>query len=251
MAGHTLVVAYTATSLAFTLLSFPNLMLPAAVLGAVRARAIAVRQLSLWALLAALAIHLLFVLRYGVIDQYTFLVPSYTIIAILAGIGFAYALSNWPRKLNRWIVAISIALPLLSPAIDVSAANTARHFHALGRFARNKPYRDDYRYLFVPWGRGEDSAARLSRQAIDLADGNGVVIVEDEMAEFAIEYQMYRDNRQSLTLTSSVPPPTLEQYAQSGRPVVLVPAGTNEQPPAPPVGHWKRTGDIYLLDAAH
>jgi 4-amino-4-deoxy-L-arabinose transferase-like glycosyltransferase len=248
VAGQTLIAAYTLASVAFTLLNFPNLMLPAAILGATRAPQAGVGSLSRFGLSTGLILHLLFVLRYGVIDQYTFLVPSYTIVAILSGIGFAYVLRNWPPRVTRWVVGLSIGLPVVSPLVYLAASSTARHFHVLGRFERNKPYRDDYRYLFVPWGRGEDSASRLSQQAIELADDDGLVIVEDEMAEFAVEYRMYREDRSGIMLMSYMHPRMVEKFALSGKAVVLIPYSRNEMPVETPVGRWRRLGDLYVLE---
>ena len=37
-----------------------------------------------------------FVLRYNVVDQYTFLVPAYALIAIFAGIGIGAVRRGWP-----------------------------------------------------------------------------------------------------------------------------------------------------------
>jgi 4-amino-4-deoxy-L-arabinose transferase-like glycosyltransferase len=139
--GYVMRATYTATSVAFTLLSFPNLTLPAALLGFLRAGRMGVRRLSYRVLVAATAFHLLFVLRYGVIDQYTFLVPVYSLIAVFAGIGYAAAIGLGARKTLRWLAIILVAL---TPAVYVGAERTARHFHVLRSWERHKPYRDDY-----------------------------------------------------------------------------------------------------------
>jgi hypothetical protein len=248
IAGEHLLLTYFATSLAFTALSFPNLMLPAAVLGVIRGRR-RVPPISYFALTAATAIQLIFVLRYGVIDQYTFLVPVYALIAVLSGLGFAVMMTTWPPRARRWVIGVSVASVLLTPLVYISAAKVTRHFHLLGRYARHKPYRDDYRYLFLPWGRGENSAELMSRQAMDLAGPDGMIIVEDAMGGFAVRYQLHMADRPNVRYADGADPALIRQYAAGHRPVVLVPLSVLAPPAPPPVGSWRRVGDIFILDA--
>ena len=46
----------------------------------------------------------------------------------------------------------------LTPALYAIVPAVARRFDVLGGVERNKPYRDDYVYVFSPWSVVEDSA---------------------------------------------------------------------------------------------
>jgi len=245
--GQHFQLGFTLTSLAFTILSFPNLTLPAALLGIVRGRRAGVPKLTYVALLSALAIHLLFVLRYQIIDQYTFLLPAYSMIAILAGVGFAAVEVQFPANAGSAILAVAAVAIGLTPILYLVVPATARHFHVLGAQANHKPYRDDYRYLFSPWGRGEDSANRMSREAVNLAGQGGYIIAEDAMGEFAIDYQIAHRNLRNVEVLHSADPIVIMAAAKSGRHVVLVTPSIETPPAPPPLGRWQRVGDLYVL----
>jgi hypothetical protein len=238
-----------AISVAFTLLSFPNLTLPAAVLGGTRARAARVPILTRNALLAATGLHLVFALRYNVIDQYMFLLPAYALIAVLAGVGYAVVLETW--RVGRTVVAAAGALTVLTPVLYFGTPELARRSHALDGMARDKPYRDDYRYLFLPFGVSETSAARMSREAVELAGPHGLIVVEDEMAVFAVRYQQaLRSPTTDVKLVGDREsnPTALAAARDEGRPVVWICARRDGAPPGS-FGTWKRTGDLYVLEA--
>jgi hypothetical protein len=244
--AHAPILRYTATSLAFTLLSFPNVMLPAALVGIVRGRRL-VAPLSYWSLLTALAIHLAFVLRYNVIDQYTFMVPAYALIAVFAGVGIHLVLERLRPAWRGVGVGLGVATVLLTPAWYLLSEHLTRRIHALGSYERHKPYRDDYRYLFIPWGRGENSADRMSRQAAELAGTDGLIIVEDEMGSFAVNYQLHRKRASDVRVIETTDPSLIARYSSARRPVVLVPSATTRPPDKPPVGAWRPVGDLYVL----
>jgi hypothetical protein len=246
--GRSLSLRNPAASVAFTLLSFPNLMLPAAAVGLWLGPRVGMPRLAHAALLASIGIHLAFVLRYNVIDQYTFLLPSYTLMAIFAGIGFAAVQTSWPER-ARLLLSAAAVLVGLTPILYFAAPALARQAQVLGAVERNKPYRDDYRYLFIPWGRGHDSAARMSEQALELAGETGLIIVEDGMASFAVRYQLIMHGREQVEMLRDHDAARIQQAAGQSRPVVLVPARTDQPPPAPPTGSWQREGDLYLLHA--
>jgi hypothetical protein len=117
----------------------------------------------------------------------------------------------------------------------------------LASVERHKPYRDDYVYLFTPWSIVERSADRMSREAVALAGADGIIIVEDRMAEFAIRYQALRADYDELRIVSGLPAEAAREAIDAHRPVVLVPANTEAPRTEPPVGTWLRVGDLYLL----
>ena len=241
-------------SAAFTLLSFPGIALPLALLGlAVGRRWLAGQGFGGlgWAWGGALGVHLLFVLRYDVVDQHTFLLPTYTVLSLFIGVGAAWVWGRWARR-GRVVLTICVAASVLAaPGVYVLAAHVAREQGALGSMARHKPYRDDYRYLFVPWGWGETSARAMSELAVDLAGQDGVVVVEDTMARFAVGYQLEVRGLSGVRLHVAGPEMPVDGWVcrEHGE-VVLVPASTQSPPPVLPAGYrWQAEGELYVLVA--
>jgi hypothetical protein len=238
----------TALSVAFSLLSFPNLMLPAGALGAARARRVGVPGLTRRALTAALLIHTLFVFRYDVVDQYTFLLPTYAIIAVLAGVGFAVALRRWAGRGRAVTMSLAAGSIALTPVLYLFTPGLARSAGVLGDQTRNKPYRDDYQYLFTAWGSGDDSAARLSRHAADLAAGpDTLLVVQDGMALFAVQYELWRRGLAGTQIVARADADEVRQALEAGRRVVLVPARADGVPAVPPGGEWRPDGELFIL----
>lgn len=209
---------YTATTLAFVLLSFPALPLLLTGLG-IRAHA-----KPLAAVLALFLIHSLFVLRYNVIDQYTFYIPAMALIAFYAGLGFQHI--SRPLFQNA-----AFALLLLQPLLYAAAPAVIRNTGLLRPFERHKPFRDDANYLFHPWSLHETSAARLAAEAIEAAAPDGTLIVEDSMALYAIEWKRHTLNHPEITLLRPADFEGFHRAALSGRPVIWVPASTLQEPP--------------------
>lgn len=257
-------------SIGFILLNFPNLFLPAAMFGMASARntfrpppqgvghpcelaagrGLGVPALVRRALLAGLLIHAIFVLRYPIVDQHTFFLPMYVLLSIFGGIGFARFLDR-ASGLRR-AVALTAAWGLLglTPCLYAVLPDVARHWKVLASVERHKPYRDDYVYLFTPWSIVERSADRMSREAVALAGADGIVIVEDRMAEFAVRYQALRADYDELQILNKLPAEVAREALDAHRPVVLVPANTETPRTNPHMGTWRRIGDLSLLVGA-
>ncbi len=235
-------------SAGFVVMNFPNLLLPAAVHGVMRGAAIGVPTIARRALLAGLIIHVCFVFRYSVIDHHTFFLPVYVLLALFGGIGFA-AIMRWERvRLRRAVVGIAVGLLALTPVLYGLAPTVARRLDVLGSVARNKPYRDDYIYVFTPWTVVEQSAETMSRHAVELAGEHALIIVEDPMAEFAVRYRILRDDKADLTIVRGVEAADISAALEAGKAIVLVPFNADSPRTRSTIGAWKRIGDLYVLD---
>lgn len=240
-----------AINLAFTVLSFFNLTLPLAVIGAWRAMRSRSGRALFFTWGASLAIHLLFVLRYDVVDQHTFLLPSYTVMVLFAGIGFASLASRWPAARSRYLFVGSLLAVLAAPGVYGVAASVARSQDVLGGFTRNKPYRDDYRYLFVPWGVGETSAEQMADHAVTLAGDDGLIILVDSMARFAVYYALYESGRDEVDVLRVSDNRKVDWPAYTGRPIVFVPASEGDEPSDAPAGMtWVKDDPLFVLRPA-
>lgn len=260
LSGRILAVSFGAI-----LYNFPNLLLPAVVYGITRKgqKQIGVPTLARRALLAALILHAVFALRYNVVDQHTFFLPLYVLLSVFAGVGAAATL-RWGagrRRERVWGIAVLLlaATPLVywvacSVARKYDLLSVARKHGLLGNIVHHKPYRDDYVYLLIPWSVVEDSAERMTSQAVDLAAPNGLIITEDSMARFALEYKKLRAGADELEVAQFNPRRAekllqrIQQAARLGRPVVLVPLRVGEPEAETPIGyHWAAAGDLHVL----
>ena len=238
-------------SLGFVVFNFPGLLLSAAVYGVARAGRLSVPPVARWALFAGLVIHAAFALRYTIKDQFTFFLPTYVLLCIFGGVGFAAVPRYWSQSARKVTLLAATVFLALTPVTYAIAVAIARETDALGTLARNKPYRDDYVYALIPWSVVERSAEQMSRHAVELAGPGGVIIVEDAMADFAVRYQALRSSDEPPQVIAELTEAAERAVAES-RTVVLVPMDRDAPRTDPPAGLWHRVGDLYVLrPAAH
>jgi hypothetical protein len=234
---------------AFLVMNFPNLLVPLAVYGLLRGAACGVPVVARRALLGALILHACFVLRYPVVDHHTFFLPLYVVLALFSGVGFAGVL-RWEKVGSRKTVAVAATvLVLLTPVFYAFAPAVARGLDVLGEEVRNKPYRDDYVYVFSPWDVTDVSAEMMSSHAVELAGDRGFIIVEDTMAEFAVRYRAMPASGIEIVNVGGLEPGGVSAALEAGRTIVLVPRRADSPETEPPVGVWRREGDLYVLDS--
>ncbi len=102
---------YMRENAALTAMNFVNLLLPLAILGVITLKRY-LAKIGAVAFTSITIIELLFVVRYSVPDQFTFLLPSLVMLAVLAGVGLA-ALDDASLLWK----CIAIAASLLSIAV--------------------------------------------------------------------------------------------------------------------------------------
>lgn len=236
----------TLVSLGFLGVNFPNLLLFAAVIGAFRARTLTgIRGMRL-VLLTALLIHALFALRYSVPDQYTFLLPTYLLLCLLGGLGYA-ALARSPGRMRRPLLLLAATLLILTPAAYALLPEALRRIETTRHIQRGKPYRDDYVHFLTPWGCADHSAKTMSQAAIRLAGDRGVIFAPDSSAYPAIVYAARVGRHTELVIESQLNGELIAAAIAQNRRIVLVPADLRRAPPDVAAGAWRREGDLYLL----
>jgi hypothetical protein len=249
-----------ALSVGYLAYNFPGLTVPLAIYGlvaAVRRRLVAHWLLGVF--LVELAVYTLFVIRYPVPDQYAFFFPVYLLCTLFAGLGLAQAFA-WPhRKLRQVVTLVATITAVWTPAIYFGTASVLRSCGLFRSMVANKPYRDGYRAFFVPWGVGADYAQHLNAVVRALAGPAGLVLIEDHMMSFGLEYAQ---------LTGRLPPTvTLDllkrdttdeearrrsaaaEHLRTGLPIILVPFDRDHPKPGIPGSYWVRHGDVYCLTA--
>ncbi|RME40280.1 MAG: DUF2723 domain-containing protein [Planctomycetota bacterium] len=242
----------------FLILNFPNLLLPLALFGLIRSRHRGIPALVRRAWTAALACHALFVLRYDIVDQYTFLLPTCALLAMFAGIGAArigetgiFHTDGAPGMplLRRRFLAAAVVLSLSwTPALYAFLPGFARSRDLLKKVVRGKPYRDDYVYLLTPWSCADRSAAVMARKALDSVGDAGLIVVEDSMALDAVRYAAYRSRRTGVEVIHKGDPRRILAELERGGRVVLVPHHADQPQTPAPRGRWRREGDLYVLE---
>lgn len=164
---------------------FPSLVVPAAVVGLLRpARR---RGRTFRRVLVAQTILIGgFVMRYPVVDLYTFFVPLCALGGVWFGLGADRLLRAAPsRRLRRGLLALLVANALLPPVVYLAFPAWARPRHLLAGRLRDLPFRDEYTYFFRPWRCGDDSAARFARDALARTGAGGWLLADSTSAPAA------------------------------------------------------------------
>jgi hypothetical protein len=193
-------------------LNFTNALAPLALLGAWHLR----RRLGpgLAAALSAIAaIHVAFVARYPVPDQFTFLLPTLVLIGAAASVGLAVLAEAGPGV--RRAAAVACALSLVASPVVYAAAPAA--LEELGvQLARGRatPFRDEARYWLVPWKHDERSAQEFAEAALRETAPDGVLLFERRTLSWPVLYL---------------------QRARGNAPGVLVASATDPRPPGRPL----------------
>jgi len=161
-------------------MNFVSLLLPLAIVGWLNLR----RRLGgglAGAIGAVTLVEVIFVARYPVPDQFTFLLPSLTMCALAAAVGVATLAERSPRMRGAAIVACAVSI-LLPPAFyAVSPILVSRYYGAVHR-QRELPFRDEASYWLVPWKHNEKSAAMFARAALVEAEPRGIIMADGTSA---------------------------------------------------------------------
>lgn len=171
-----LVGPYTKVNLGLASLNFASLLAPLALLGAMRARSRLGGPLAL-AIGAIALIEIIFVGRYQVPDQFTFLLPTLLMIALFAGVGIAVLADESPQLRRMAVIAIVISV-LLPPTVYSLSPQLLQVLGVDVYRARQLPYRDEGRYWLVPWKQNEDSAESFAREALQQAAPDGMIAAD-------------------------------------------------------------------------
>ncbi len=205
-----------------------------------------------------LAIFVVFVMRYSIVDQYTYFFPVYAGCALLAGFGYAACVEMLSSCRCRAFLVISMCTILLTPVTYVAACSFVSSRGMLSGLVGNKPYRNGYRTFFIPWGAGDTYAGDLNAAVrASVADG-GLVLTEDGMLTWGLRYmqatsQIPGDVEIIIMSRSCEEQQIMEIQAKiddrlrAGEPVVLVPRDRDRPGDCVSSWQWERHGDIYLL----
>lgn len=231
----------------FIAYNFPGLAIPLAIYGIVRARSDAPAPLRRL-LIAECIIYTAFVIRYAIVDQYSYFFVVYLFIAVFAGVGIG-RMHAWLQP-RHWIAALGVALmtSLWTPIVYWTTARILEQRHILSWAAGNKPYRNGYRSHFVPWGLGDDHAEQLNRKLEKTVTPGTTIIIEDPMIEFGVQYARSLGRLpETVQVVGANDVPDVRRFiAKSAGTIILVPRD-RDHPQVEPELSWRRDGDIYIL----
>lgn len=168
--------AYLRENAAIGSLNFVNILLPLALVGWWNLKARLGKPTAL-ALGAVTAIEIVFVARYSVPDQFTFLLPSLVLIAAAAAVGMD-VLTQRSKTWQRLVLAGVLLSIIAPPILYGSLPSLATRLGAAAKRQRVLPYRDELRYWLVPWKNNETSAQRFATEALQQAMPNGIIIAD-------------------------------------------------------------------------
>lgn len=250
------------TTALFPLLNFPNLLLPAAVCGLIYMKRLGTPFFARAYVAGGLIVNLLFVARYNVADQYTFYLPVYLFLAILGGWGWTGLSQRLQGRLRVVAAGVAAVLLVATPLFYVGITRAARSRGVLEGYLKDRPNDDKYVRLLVPWSCADRAVDSITRQAVDLASPDGLIITEDIWYHASAIYYFKETQDpgklEELVVAYATPDRTPEedealtylirQAVWRRRPVVLVPEVTGRPRIAAVVGRWRPEGDLYVLE---
>lgn len=147
-----------------------------AIIGVVRVWARQGRAIAS-SLVAITVIQVVFFVRYPVPDQFTFILPTLVMIAVLGCVGLG-ALADWATPKWRAVLACAMLLSAVAQPI-VYAAGSRYVQQNVGQIRKRElPFRNEADYWLTPWKHNKDSAARFASAALQTAAPNGVIIAD-------------------------------------------------------------------------
>lgn len=245
-----------ALSAGYMLYNFPGLTLPLAAHAVFRK--VDAPRLFLIAVRCQLAVFLIFVVRYAIVDQFTFYLPVYGMLTVLAGVGLSDCMTRFKPVAAKVIVVLALVTSLWTPLVYSASRSVLASRGAFKGLVGNKPYRDGYAAFFTPWGLGDNHAAVLNRTAMDLAGPSGVIVLEDSMMYHALLYAQHVEpgvDQANIILSPSTKDRDARQALHQwllichnhNQTIVLVPRDRDAPNTLEACCAWQREGDIYIL----
>jgi hypothetical protein len=136
---------------------------------------------SLWLFLTVAGLTFFgFAARYRVLDQYTFLVPSYVFLVLFTAVGVDEWMARRPSTVRNILV---LALSLTAPVTYALAPPLARHWPATAHVLppREIPYREPCWWFLTPWRTGYQGPERYAREVFEALPADALLLVDSTM----------------------------------------------------------------------
>lgn len=180
-------------------LNFMNLLLPLTVVGWLNFRS-TLGGLGSFAFASITLVEVVFVSRYFVADQFTFLLPTLVMVALAAGIGL-HVLAVRGRRWKRVLIGLCCLAVVSQPALFAAAPAVVKKMGIDTSRDRPLKCRDEARYWLVPWKHDDDSAFRWAYEVLEWASrGGGILLADSTTANALIFVQRYWNVGSSVSL---------------------------------------------------
>jgi len=180
-------------------LNFPTpniLLIP---LGMLRGFRIAAKPFVLLLGLATF-FHLLFALRYNIVDQYTFFILPILFLSIWLAMGAGWLLAAVrTAAVPRLLLVFALLPPVVYAPLPAAVERLQLPVPGLGS---RIPYRDEARYFLWPWKTGYDNPARLALDVFEMAEPNAVVVPDSTSRHPFVYYQRFEGLRPDIEVTT-------------------------------------------------
>lgn len=208
-------------------LNFPTPTVLLAVAGLAGLRRFTPRPMAA-ALGGLLAIHLLWAVRYDIVDRFTYFIPTIVLLSLLIGLGAAAWLPGRRRIWRRLALAACLLPVVLYAALPAAITGLGMREKVP---IRTVPYRDELRYFFWPWKTGYRGAEQLAAEVHRVVPDRAYVLA-DSTSAWAMHYA-----RRSGEWTRQIevwPPPNWEKGGRTER--------TYEH-----LAPWLEAGTLYAI----
>jgi hypothetical protein len=224
-------------------LSFVGFLLPLALLGLPQLKSLLGRDAAA-SVGAITLIEALFVMRYNVPDQFTFLLPLLCMLGLCAAAGL-WKMSRMSRKWRNAAVGICLISVLLAPLTFAAGPALLNLAGLQFKRARSLPFRDEVRYWLLPWKNDENSAESFALAALEQAAPDGIILA-DSTAVYPLLLVQRREVRYSRILVPTRSNPLGADDA-TGKDLLAAAAGRPVYTVSPLAGY---TPNALLADAS-
>lgn len=192
------------------------------------------------ALLIVLGVQFLFAVRYDVVDQYAFFIPTYVLLTPLLAAAIHRVVDRpgnegttargdeVPRgndletqrpasrqsAIRNLKSAILVPLALLPVAVYVVLPSLARRLppSLVPIPTRPVPYRDPYAWFLQPWRHNAAGPARFAREALDALPPEALVLVDPTLRAPLVYTQIVEDRRRDVQINDGAWQAWLDPY---------------------------------------
>ena len=220
--------------------NFPALAVPLAILGIfrpARKRGHIFRRV----LLGQTIIICVFVMRYTIVDLYTYFVPVCVLVALWFGLGVDRLITGLrDRRPRSWLIGALLLNALLPLGVYLYFPIVAKQHQWMHARLRDIVHRDSYAHFFRPWRCADNSAALFAHDALEYTGAGGWLLADGTTGPAIAYTYLVHGGPTNIRVYSErdclsdpnlphLSEAALATFIRAGGRVVVVPGGNAEQ----------------------